>query len=530
MNRTVRRAAAVLLAALSLTAFLPARASAAAASDRYFYLQWALNNDGSFSGRSDGVADTPARAGIDIGMEKAWDEYTASAGRGVTVAIIDTGADISNSDLAGHLWTNAGEIPGNGLDDDGNGYADDVHGWNFRDDSAVIYTAGQDGHGTHCLGTIAAACNSTGIAGICGAAPEIRVMILKAFDGITATGNNSDIIEAIKYARANGASIVNLSLGEDTYSDAMYSAIRDSGLLFVTSAGNYGKDSDVTPVYPAAFDLANVISVANVDCSGALQAMSNYGAKTVDIAAPGTSILGYGTGGNYYYMTGTSMSAPMVTGVAALVYSHFAGISLLKVKDIILSTAKPLASLSGKTVTGGMLDAAAALAYRNSAPAFSDVHTGDWFYGYVSSLAASGVVNGYPDGTFRPKNSVTVGEALKLILLAAGYGEQAPSGGSWAGGYRDLAVQKGFVSASDAANLSAPASRLFIARTAAKAMGLSPSASASPFCDADDPYATALFERGVITGSADASGRTEFRPAASVTRAEMSAVVYRMTR
>jgi hypothetical protein len=249
--------------------------------------------------------------------------------------------------------------------------------------------------------------------------------------------------------RANGASIVNLSLGEDTYSDAMYSAIRDSGLLFVTSAGNYGKDSDVTPVYPAAFDLANVISVANVDCSGALQAMSNYGAKTVDIAAPGTSILGYGTGGNYYYMTGTSMSAPMVTGVAALVYSHFAGISLLKVKDIILSTAKPLASLSGKTVTGGMLDAAAALAYRNSAPAFSDVHTGDWFYGYVSSLAASGVVNGYPDGTFRPKNSVTVGEALKLILLAAGYGEQAPSGGSWAGGYRDLAVQKGFVSASD---------------------------------------------------------------------------------
>ena len=100
------------------------------------------------------------------------------------MAIIDTGADIANADLAGHLWTNAGEVPGNGLDDDGNGYADDVHGWNFRDDSSSIYTAGQDGHGTHCLGTIAAACNGVGIAGICGAAPEIRVMMINNGAGL----------------------------------------------------------------------------------------------------------------------------------------------------------------------------------------------------------------------------------------------------------------------------------------------------------------------------------------------------------
>jgi len=189
----------------------------------------------------------------------------------------------------------------------------------------------------------------------------------------------------------------------------------------------------------------------------------------------------------------------------------------------------PLSSLYGKTVTGGMLNAAAALSVTvDETPVFSDIKTTDWFYNYVSSLTARGVINGYTDGTFRPNSNVSVGEALKLILLAAGYDAQSPTDSNWASGYRDLALKNGIVKSADVKNLSAAASRGFIAVTAAKALKLAPSASATPFADVNDPYITALYEAGVIEGSFTASGQRVFRPSAGITRAEVSAIIWRM--
>lgn len=524
-----------LLTALAAAAMLVPAPSAAAlsSSDEYYGYQWALKNDGSFSPSKYGVVSAggadKSTAGIDINVESAWGAYTPK--RRVIVALIDTGADTSWSDLTGHLWVNPGEIAGNGVDDDGNGYVDDCNGWNFRDGTNVLHTSGHDSHGTHCFGTIAAACNSSGVAGICGYTDMVKVMVLKAFGD--SSGSTSDIVKAITYAKANGASIVNLSLGLSDYNDTLYTAMKNSGMLFVAAAGNSGGDTAVSPMYPAAYDLDNIISVANLNFDGTLNSTSNYGSD-VDIAAPGTTILGYGAEDKLYYMTGTSMSAPMVAGAAALIYSGTEGLSLAQVREAILKSAKPLASLAGKVATGGMLDTGAALEYavsassKSASPVFSDVGTGDWFYSYVTKLAAAGVVAGYEDGTFRPNNSVSVGEALALVFKAAGYEYQPPTDGHWASGYRDKALSMGVVKSEDVQNLDAAASRLLIARASAGILGLSPDSGPSPFADTDDPLVTALYNAGVVAGSFDADGRRVFLPGTDIKRSEMSVIVCRM--
>lgn len=530
-GRKMRKILSALLAVIAAAALIPGpAASALTSADRYYTYQWALKNDGSFSAKSGNSSAAKSVAGIDIDIEPAWDTYTS--GRQVVIALIDTGVDVGNADLAGHLWVNTGEIAGNGIDDDGNGYIDDVNGWNFRDGSNVLHVTGEDDHGTHCCGTMAAACNNAGIAGICGYTDNIKVMVLKAFSGSNATGKTSDIVRAVKYAEDNGASIVNFSLGVDQYNDPLYQAMKSSKMLFVCSAGNSGADSDVAPVYPAAYDLDNIISVANLSYDGTLNSSSNYG-STVDIAAPGTSIIGYGAENSMYYMTGTSMAAPMVTAAAALVYSYCRNLTLSEVKDILLSSAQPLPSLSGKVVTGGMLDVGAALTYGAELTAlkrssFTDVKTADWFYKYVTELASAGYVAGYGDGTFRPSNTVNIGEALALILTSTGNGSQPASGSHWASGYRDKALELGIAEASDMADLDAPASRLFIARVTAKALNLSPADTVSPFTDVDDPYVTALYNAGYVVGSFDAGGNRVFLPDSGIKRSEVSTVVWHL--
>ncbi len=158
---------------------------------------------------------------------------------------------------------------------------------------------------------------------------------------------------------------------------------------------------------------------------------------------------------------------------------------------------------------------------------FSDVPEGQWFYDCVRQLSATGVVNGYPDGSFRPQDNISVGAALKVILLASGYGEQAPVNAHWASGYADLAVMEGMISAAEAADLDAPASRLLIAQAAAQAAGIEYSYGPSPFPDTEDGFVVSLYEEGVVTGVPDGS-RVLYKPAASITRAELSAIVWRM--
>jgi len=535
------------------------KAQAATAYDKFYYLQWALKNDGTFSQKSR-IGDNTAVAGIDINVETAWDLYTPV--RGVTVALIDTGVDLNNPDLYPHVWTNPGEIEGNGIDDDHNGYVDDVHGWNFRSNNNTLLTPGQDSHGTHCFSTISADYNSTGVAGICGVTNAVDIMVIKVFDG--SEGKSSDIVKGIQYAESNGAKIVNLSLGLDQYNYELYRVMKNSSMLFVCAAGNSGNNSDVNPIYPAAFDLDNVISVANICCDGSLASSSNYGAKTIDIGAPGTNIIGHGVDNKMYYMTGTSMATPMVTAAAALLYTDNATCSLSDVKAAILNSAKPVSYLSSTTLTGGMLDIGSAMKLLSAGQSpveepetpeetddpndtnqssenkedenqnvnitvnFKDVNKTDWFYTYVGVLSSKGIVNGYNDQTFRPRNNITNGEVLKLIMLSAGYEEQAKTDSHWASGYRDLAISNNIVNPDEVSNLDSASKRLMIGQTVAKALNLQPDYTASPFKDVSDPYLTALYNYGIIEGSIDAQGNRLYKPNDNIVRSEICAIVYRM--
>lgn len=363
--------------------------------------QWALKNEGRFrrvksqlnleslggvyvhrneAGDIDGVAlprlepgnfdkvTTEAVSGMDINISPAWDLYSQAPNRRQTVvAVIDTGIDTQHPDLQDAIWVNEDEIPGDGIDNDGNGYIDDVNGWDFFYDSNQIYLGSEDDHGTHGAGTIAAGRGNGGMAGITDN-QYVKLMVLKALGTEDGMGAPEDIVEAIHYAEANGAVICNLSFGSTQYDESVAQAIQNSKMLFVVAAGNgdrYGNgyDIDQNPVYPASLPYDNIITVGNILFDGNLDESSNWGAQSVDLAAPGVYILSTVSGGEYGYMSGTSMAAPMVTGVAAMVYSSHPNLDVLGVKQVLLDSAKRTAQLSGKVLTGGMLDAGAAMAY-----------------------------------------------------------------------------------------------------------------------------------------------------------------------
>jgi subtilisin family serine protease len=239
-----------------------------------------MHNTGQTGGTEDADIDAP----------EAWDIATGVPdGSDVIVGIIDTGIDYLHPDLADNMWVNTGEIPGNGIDDDGNGYVDDVHGYDFIQDDGDPSDAA--GHGTHCAGTVAGVGdNGLGVAGVNW---RCRVMALRSFDA-GGGGNTDDSIDAIIYGVANGAKILSSSWGGGSYSLALEYAIihaRDHGVLFVAAAGNYGWDIDSEPFYPASYEVSNVISVAATDHTDMLASFSNYGDESVDVGAPGVSIL-----------------------------------------------------------------------------------------------------------------------------------------------------------------------------------------------------------------------------------------------
>lgn len=345
-------------------------------NDTYSNYQWGLQNLGNLwywdvlaTGKSG--KKIQATSGIDIGVEDAWSYFKEKgANREIVVAVIDTGVDTNQEDLKGHFWINELESS-NKKDDDDNGLTDDINGWNFYDNSSTLcnyssydetYQEYEDDHGTHCAGTIVATPNNgMGIAGIAGNA-NIKIMVVKALGGLdgtdTGTGNTSSIVQAIRYAERMGAQICNLSFGGEGDDPVLRSVIEDSDMLFVCASGNDGKDMDNHPIYPAAYNLPNVISVANINADGSLAGSSNYGVNNVDLAAPGSSIMSTLVGDTYGTMTGTSMSAPMVTGACALLYSFHDSMTAKDAKNIVLNSTTPLSSLSGKVKTGGMLNVA----------------------------------------------------------------------------------------------------------------------------------------------------------------------------
>ncbi len=297
-----------------------------------------------------------------VDAETAW--LVSSGADEVVVAVIDSGVDINHPDLSSIIWTNDNEIPNNGIDDDSNGYIDDVNGWDF---TGEYDNTPQDehGHGTHVSGTIAAIRNNS--EGIAGVANNVKIMPLRFLDK-DGFGVTSWAISALEYAVANGAQISNNSWGGGGYEPALYSAIasaQQQNHLFVAAAGNSGQNSDINPMYPAAYDLSNIISVAAINSNGALAGFSNYGVNSVDIAAPGVSILSTMSEDSaacsssppcYSSWDGTSMAAPHVAGVAALILGLNNQLTPEDIITIILDNARSTVSLNGRVYSGGELD------------------------------------------------------------------------------------------------------------------------------------------------------------------------------
>ena len=342
----------------------------------FYSYQWALKNDGRLRGRYSSVSG-PGLAekdtvtvegveGIDIHIEPAWEVYTQTAyRRPVTVALIDTGVDVGHPELQDAIWVNGDEIPGDGIDNDRNGFVDDVNGWNFYTNSPQVFDGTDDDHGTHAAGTIAGKWDGRGITGIADSS-YVKIMVLKALGSERGRGSSTAVKEAIRYAEQNGADICNLSMGATEYDEELETLIRDSRMLFVVSAGNgdeagHGYDIDRTPAYPASYPSENIITVANLLFDGSLAANSNYGAASIDIAAPGSLILSTLPNHGFGFMSGTSMAAPMVTGTAALIYSCRPNLSLTDVRRVILDSARKIDGLNGRVATGGILDAYAAI-------------------------------------------------------------------------------------------------------------------------------------------------------------------------
>jgi subtilisin family serine protease len=325
--------------------------------DALFSSQWALRNTGQ---PVSGLAGT---TGSDIHAVPAWDLTTGKDS--VVIAIVDTGVDVTHPDLAENIWTNPGEVAGNGIDDDGNGLTDDVHGWDFINNDAVTEDACS--HGTDCAGIIGAVGNNS--VGVAGVMHRVQLMPIKYYNTKNEDSYTSTVIACILYARAKGARIVSCSFGSYDYSYWMEHAIRGTDALFVCAAGNSGSNNDVTPFYPASVTAANIIAVAATDNNDHLVNSwwsSNYGSRSVDLAAPGWGVLAATNGGGYRLFEGTSAAAPHVAGVAGLVMARAPDLSVPQVRARILEGVDPVDALSEQCMTGGRLNASRALA-RDSA-------------------------------------------------------------------------------------------------------------------------------------------------------------------
>jgi thermitase len=388
-------------------------------TDPYFTYQYYLHNTGqTLSGL--GIAGTPD---ADIDAPEAWDISQGSSD--VVIGVVDTGINYTHPDLAGKVWTNPGEIPNNGVDDDHNGYIDDYYGWNFVTGYNNSRTLDDWGHGTHVAGTIGAkTSNSVGVSGV---SWNSKVMAEKIFQSGGSDSATSDAIKAIQYADAMGVTISSNSWGGGSYSQALKDAIDASPELFVCAAGNDATNNDITHQYPSGYDSPNIISVAASNLTDELAPFSNFGTVSVDIAAPGQWILNTVCANDgvrldqcgYYYYSGTSMATPTVSGVAALVKSVNPRLTNKQIKNVILNNVDVKSSLSGKVNTSGRLNAyKSVLAAQRMAGAdkFGVFRDGVWYLDYNG--------NGHWDA----------GDAIRVF---GDPGDSHPVVGDWTGDGKD---------------------------------------------------------------------------------------------
>ena len=375
-------------------------------NDPQFGTLWGLHNTGQSGGTIDADIDAP----------EAWDITTGSLT--TVVADIDTGVDYNHPDLYKNIWINQDEIPAavralltdtdadgritfwdlndpvnqgafkitdvnldgridagdilapsqtNGLggwedaiDQDGNSFVDDLVGWDFvNNDNNPI---DDNSHGTHTTGTIGAIGNNA--VGVTGVNWQTQLMVLKFLDA-AGNGTDFDAALAIDYSRVEGAKISSNSWGGGGFSSTLFNAIkdaRDAGQVFVAAAGNNGSNNDVSTFYPASYDLENIVAVAATDRLDNRASFSNYGLTSVDLGAPGVSTLSTTPNNSYGTFSGTSMATPHVAGTIALLAGLNPGWSYSQLINRVLTTVDPIPAMLGKTMSGGRLNAAAALA------------------------------------------------------------------------------------------------------------------------------------------------------------------------
>ncbi len=310
---------------------------------------------GDFQSLAGGSLGTMSQTGASIDAEAAWDIVTPSLAP-IVVAVIDTGVDYDHTvfTTTGAIWTNPLEVAGNGIDDDGNGYVDDIHGWNFVDNSNTPWD--DDGHGTHVAGIVLG--TTEDIRQSPPAAAIIRIMPLKFLDA-SGVGATSDAIEAIYYASNNGAKVLNNSWGGGGFSNSLLDAIHYSyskKVVFVAAAGNASNNNDAVPTYPASYAMPNMISVAASTDWDSLASFSNFGALTVHLGSPGSSILSTVPNNTFSYASGTSMATPFVSGVAALMLREAPTMNGYQIKNLLFGGAEAIKGLSGKVSTASRLN------------------------------------------------------------------------------------------------------------------------------------------------------------------------------
>ncbi len=348
------------------------------------------------------LSPTSSQTGDDAMLSQSWGLFQVGApyawqktpqGKGVVVAITDTGVDYNHEDLINNMWRNPGEIAGDKLDNDQNGFVDDIVGWDFFSNDSlpydlsmslgdILFKGGNPGHGTHVAGVVAAQLRN--VRGTAGIAPKSTIMALR-FISEEGKGDSAGAIGAIDYAVRNGARIINASWGsegEEEGDELLRESIQRAearGVLFVAAAGNgradpqtmqsagYDNDNDAKPMFPATYPYSNIVAVAAMTNLDGLAQFSNFGKKSVDIGAPGVKILST-IPGNRYQDTiidvgqikvtwdGTSMAAPFIAGALATIASLHPTYSQDLLIGKLLDAAKPSANLNGKVVTDGRLD------------------------------------------------------------------------------------------------------------------------------------------------------------------------------
>lgn len=305
--------------------------------------QWGLHNTGQDGGKVDADIDAP----------EAWETTKGSA----LVAVLDTGIDTTHPDLQQNLYRNDGETPGDGIDNDKNGIVDDVHGYDAAERRGSPWS--DDPHGTHCAGTVAA------LGKVIGAAPGATILPIKIYDEDEWT-DAATIIRALNYAKNAGAQVASHSYGGLAFNEAVRDAFAETDMLHIVAAGNYHSNNDEKKNYPSSYNLGNMISVAASDRNDQIADFSNYGPKTVDLAAPGVDILSTTSYGNHGSWSGTSMATPHVAGAAALVATIYPEEGPLGWKDRLLTTVDVQPGWNEKVGTGGRLNAARALQPRDA--------------------------------------------------------------------------------------------------------------------------------------------------------------------